>query len=98
MLSQVLRSQGIEFQVPTARSDFSVSERQPGNATTDFGVPVIVMDMEREPLDRAEFERLRSVLLACWQASDHAAQQAAGRELQKGPRGGGRELEQIWLQ
>jgi hypothetical protein len=33
------------------------------------------------------------VLKACWRAFDAAAEAASGRELSKGPRGGGRDLE-----
>ena len=66
-----------------------------GNTTTDFGVPAITLDADREPIDRMEFERLQILLLACWGAFDSAVQRAAGRELRKGPRGGGRDLEKI---
>jgi hypothetical protein len=93
--AQVLHSRGIEFQLPTDASDLMVTERHDGNATTDFGAPAIVLDADRQPMDRMEFERLQTILLACWQAFDRAAQQAAGRELRKGPRGGGRDLESI---
>jgi hypothetical protein len=72
-----------------------LAERHEGNATTDFGAPAIVLDADREPIDRTEFERLKTILLACWQAFDGAVQRATGRELRKGPRGGGRDVEQI---
>ncbi|UCD41130.1 MAG: hypothetical protein JSV69_11140, partial [Chloroflexota bacterium] len=42
-----------------------------------------------------EYERYQNILEACWQEFDHAVQQAAGKELRKGPRGGGRDLERI---
>ena len=42
-----------------------------------------------------ELERLRVILLACWRAFDEAVDRATGRELQKGPRGGGRDLVKI---
>ena len=93
--AKVLHYSGIEFQVPASVSDLAVAERHNGNATTDFGAPAIVLEADREPLDHLEFERLRMILLACWQAFDVAAQQAAGRELRKGPRGGGRGLDAI---
>jgi hypothetical protein len=72
-----------------------VTERHDGNATTDFGAPAIMLDADREPIDRMEFERLQTLLLACWQAFDRAVQRAAGRELRKGPRGSGRDVEKI---
>ena len=39
--------------------------------------------------------RLQNLLKACWQAFDRAAQAAVGKELSKGPRGGGRDLDGI---
>ena len=42
-----------------------------------------------------ELHRCRKLLPAYWQAFDTAVAQATGKELQKGPRGGGRELEMI---
>jgi hypothetical protein len=93
--AQVLHSTEIEFQVPTEPSELIVAERHDGNATTDFGAPAIVLDADREPLDRIESERLQTILQACWLAFDSAVQRATGRELRKGPRGGGRDLEKI---
>jgi hypothetical protein len=93
--AQVLHRREIESQVPTDVSDLIVTERHAGNATTDFGAPGIMLDADREPVDRIEFERLQIILQACWQAFDSAVQRAAGRELRKGPRGGGRDVEKI---
>jgi hypothetical protein len=93
--AKVLQSGGIAFPVITIPSDLVVIERHAGNAATDFGSPAIVLDADRAPVERMELERLRAILLACWQAFDGAAQRSAGRELQKGPRGGGRELAEI---
>ena len=72
-----------------------MTERYDGNATTDFGAPAIIQDADREPIDRMEFERLQTLLVAWWQAFDSDVQRATGRELRKGLRGGGRDLEMI---
>lgn len=93
--AQVLHGREIGFQVPTYASDLIVVERHDGNATTDFGAPAIILDADREPINQMEFERLQASLLACWGAFDRAVQQATGRDLRKGPRGGGRDLEKI---
>ncbi|MEJ2732681.1 MAG: hypothetical protein P8189_03770 [Anaerolineae bacterium] len=93
--AQVLSSGDIEFQVTTATADFLVTERHEGNATTDFGAPAVILDADREPVDRVELERSQAILQACWQAFDRAVQRAADRELRKGPRGGGRDLAKI---
>jgi hypothetical protein len=93
--ARVLHNREIKFQFPTDVSEFMVTERHPGNATTDFGAPTVTLDADREPIEQMEFERLQTVLLASWQAFDSAVQQAASKELRKGPRGGGRDLDKI---
>jgi hypothetical protein len=93
--ARVLYSQKVEFQIHTDVSDFVVIERHDGNATTDFGAPAIALGADREPVDRMEFERLCTLLQACWQSFDDVVQRASGKALQKGPRGGGRDLEKI---
>jgi hypothetical protein len=40
--ARVVHSKEIEFQVPTDASNLIVTERQDGNATTDFGAPAII--------------------------------------------------------
>jgi hypothetical protein len=72
-----------------------VIERRDGNATTDFGAPAVILDADRTQIDPAAFERLQTALQACWQAFDRAMQQAIDKELRKGPRGGGRDVEMI---
>jgi len=93
--ARVLMGKDVEFQAPAAVSEFSVAERLTGNTSTDFGAPGIVPAADQEPLAPAGLERLQTILLACWQAFDLAAEAAAGRKLQKGPRGGGRDLTTI---
>jgi hypothetical protein len=46
-------------------------------------------------VDQQDHARLVKMLEACWQALDRAAAAARGKELRKGPRGGGRELDNI---
>jgi len=93
--AQVLQSKEIDFKAPTDTPDLIVVERHDGNTTTDFGAPSIMLEDDREPLDRMEFERLQTLLVACWGAFDNAVGRATGRVLRKGPRGGGRDLENI---
>jgi hypothetical protein len=84
-----------EFQVPGDSSGFVVIARYKGNATTDFGSPGVVPDTDQGPLEVMEFIQNQKILLACWKVLGQAAQTAAGRDLRKGPRGGGRDLEEI---
>jgi len=72
-----------------------VVERCEGNATTDFGAPSIAPSSDTRPVDDVDLRRFEALLRACWRAFDAAAQAAAEKELRKGPRGGGRDLEGI---
>lgn len=92
---RVLRIAQVEFRAPTNASAFAVVERLDGNATTDFGAPAIAPASDARPVDDAELGRFQRLLAACWQAFDEAVRAAAGKELRKGPRGGGRELGEI---
>ena len=76
-------------------SPLRVVERVEGNATTDFGAPGIPSTRDDRPLSPAEVKRQTSLLRACWSAFDRQARVAQGKELRKGPRGGGRELDAI---
>jgi hypothetical protein len=85
----------LKFHRPTDVSEFKVIERLEGNTTTDFGAPDITPSVDTKPVDEAELKRLQTLLKAYWKAFDKAVQAASGKELRKGPRGGGRELEGI---
>jgi hypothetical protein len=77
-------------------SKFTVVERLEGNATTDFGAPGVAPTSDASPLDEVELQRYQALMVACWQAFDAARDAAAGKELRKGPRGGGRELDGVF--
>ena len=74
--------------------DPHVVERLAGNATTDFGAPGLVADVERQPVTAEEARRRSALVAACWAALDDAAA-AAPAELRKGPRGGGRDRDDV---
>lgn len=93
--ARAIQPAGLDFQPPADGSSFVIVERAEGDATTDFGAPAIIASADKGPLDREELERLSALLKACWQAFDRAVREAEGKELRKGPRGGGRELEKI---
>jgi hypothetical protein len=90
----VVRSR-LGFRPPAGVGDLVVVERLAGASGTDFGVPELPAPGDAEPVDEAERKRLVSLLRACWRALDGAAESAAGVELAKGPRGGGRSLDAI---
>ena len=91
----ILQAGGIASQPPSALADVLVVERHTGNASTDFGAPAAVLDADRVPLDHIELGGMQDLLCAYWLAFDAAVALAQGKELRKGPRGGGRELDDI---
>lgn len=68
--------------------------RVPGNRTTDFGAPAVPGPWDSEPLPAAEAARLTGLLEACWDYFDSVTA-AAPPVLRKGPRGGGRDRDEI---
>src|SRR5438270_4173423 len=83
------------FHAPADTSGLAVVERLEGNTTTDFGAPDVAPSSDAAPVDEAELRRLQDLLKACWTALDPATQAAHGKDLRKGPRGGGRDLSGI---
>jgi len=71
-----------------------ITERLPGSASTDFGVPGAEAGGESDALTPAEAERLAAILEACWALFDRVAS-GAPPNLRKGPRGGGRDRDAI---
>jgi hypothetical protein len=65
-----------------------------GGTTTDFGAPEVSGPWDGEPLDAAEGARQTGLLTGCWEAFDAVVGTAPG-ELRKGPRGGGRDRDEI---
>jgi hypothetical protein len=90
----VLKGSGVRFTPPAKASTFEVVERLKGDATTDFGAPSIAPKADTRTVDRRWLARQEKILRACWKAIDRAAETVAG-PLEKGPRGGGRELDAI---
>jgi hypothetical protein len=76
------------------RPDLRVGERVPGSTTTDVGAPGSVASSDGAPLDAGAAGRQAALLAACWRVLDRVAA-GAPAELRKGPRGGGRDRDQI---
>jgi hypothetical protein len=75
--------------------DFRVIEHLAGDATTDFGAPGAVADVESKPMTKAEVDRMCSLVEACWAEFDQVVK-SAPQSLRKGPRGGGRDRDKIF--
>ena len=92
---RAIGSARLGFRAPQDISAFVVTEQLQGNATTDYGVPGLAPTGDARPLADDELRRLQMILKACWRAFDAAVEQAGGRTLRTGPRGGGRTLDGI---
>ena len=73
---------------------FTVVERLPGNATTDFGAPGAIAKAELKRLTKKEAGRLSALVSGCWTVLDRVVE-SAPPSLRKGPRGGGRDRDAI---
>ena len=84
---------GVRFP-KSAPDHFDVIERAVGNATTEFGAPNIIVASDRRPLTAARAGREADLLAAAWELLDRVAA-SAPPTLRKGPRGGGRDRDDI---
>jgi hypothetical protein len=84
-----------DFRPPTMVSELKVTERLEGDATTDFGAPGAIPKSDMRPVTEDELARLEKLFACCWAAFKSVSKMAEGRQLAKGPRGGGRSLRQI---
>ncbi len=83
---------GDEF---AAAGSFEVIEDRVGTSSTDFwGISFSPSSSEQDPMDPAELERKLALLQACWGYFDAVAARVSP-EMEKGPRGGGRDRDQI---
>lgn len=93
--AEIVERADVGFEAPQDVDAFEVVERVQGNSTTDFGAPNMPLASDEELIDEQELQRLERLLYANWAALDEAVEKARGKELEKGPRGGGRELDGI---
>lgn len=72
-----------------------VVEEQVGPGSTDFwGISFAPSGIESEPMTDTEIDRKTGLLRACWESFDAVAARVSP-QMQKGPRGGGRDRDQI---
>lgn len=78
-----------------AEPDVAIVEEYPGTPSTDFwGISFAQSPLDIEGFDSTVLERRLALLQACWSELDALAVRVSP-ELQKGPRGGGRDRDQI---
>jgi hypothetical protein len=78
-----------------AAGPLDVIEDRVGSGSTDFwGISYAPSSFEHEPMADAELDRKIELLRACWSFFDGMAARVSA-EMRKGPRGGGRDRDQI---
>jgi len=92
--AQAAQLAGMDTAFPaTATAD--VVERYPGTSSTDFwGISFAFSDIDRQEISSRELERELALMRACWAFFDDVRSRVSA-ELQKGPRGGGRDRDHI---
>ncbi|MDA8358131.1 MAG: hypothetical protein M0Z95_17975 [Actinomycetota bacterium] len=76
-------------------SGVDVVEQYTGTGSTDFwGISFGFSSIDRERLSEAELERQLAIVSACWGYFDDVRRRVSA-EMQKGPRGGGRDRDEI---
>lgn len=76
-------------------TDIDVVERYPGTGSTDFwGISFAFSSIDHEAMSSEALERELTLLRACWAFFDEVRSRVLA-ELQRGPRGGGRDRDQI---
>lgn len=81
---------GLEF----APGDLAVVERLAGDANTAWGVPSVLASAETKPIDVTTAQRYVALLRASWDLLEEAVASSPAH-LRKGPRGGGRDRDEI---
>ena len=87
----VAAAAGVRF---PSRHTFDVVERIKGSATTDFGAPGSIADLDRITPGKKDAQRMVALLESSWVLFDRVVK-AAPASLRKGPRGGGRDRDAI---
>jgi hypothetical protein len=80
--------------VPFKPGKLEVIGSVPGNATTDFGAPGVDTPWDTEALSARDLRRQVAVLVDCWSYFDDVVTNAPAT-LTRGPRGGGRDRDEI---
>ena len=89
---------GLEAEFPPAPAAITgvvVVEQYPGTGSTDFwGISFAFSSIDRQPMSGEELERELALMQACWAFFD-AVRSRVSAEMQRGPRGGGRDRDRI---
>jgi hypothetical protein len=89
----VAKQARIAFETTSAKT-FVIKEKVRGTATTDFGAPDAVSAADRAPFSAGQSVRASALVEAAWVVFDRVVAKAPA-SLRKGPRGGGRDRDQV---
>ncbi len=97
----VAKSAGMEAEFATGTAGSAVErtvdvvERYPGTGSTDFwGISFAFSGFDQEAIPGAELERELALMRSCWVFFDDVRSRVSA-EMQRGPRGGGRDRDRI---
>jgi hypothetical protein len=90
---RVARRAGLELG-DIAAADLSTVRSVTGGGGTDFGVPSVITDEDRERVTPKEATRIAGLVEAAWAELDAIAARTPA-SLRKGPRGGGRDRDKM---
>ena len=90
----VATAAGVKLPAAARRGTFEVVERLKGDATTDFGAPGAIPRVDLDTPTPARWKKQLALLQGCWTVFGEVVAGAPAR-LGKGPRGGGRDRDQI---
>jgi len=92
--AEVCARAGFAFDPVEAVAGFEVLERVTGSATTDFGALDVAPALDGEPVAVQEAQQLATLIETAWGLFEQTAA-LAPPVLRKGPRGGGRDRDEI---
>lgn len=92
--SPVAKLAKMEAEFDTVKN-FEVVEHYPGTGSTDFwGISFAFSSLDKQGMSGDELERELTLMQGCWAFFDHVRRRVSA-EMQKGPRGGGRDRDHI---
>jgi hypothetical protein len=92
--AKVAKLAGMDAAFPAA-TDVEVVEHYPGTGSTDFwGISFAFSSIDRQAMSIKALERELTLLQACWTFFDEVRSRVSA-EMEKGPRGGGRDRDHI---
>src|SRR5512138_2055906 len=94
--AQVSKLAGMDAEFATLKN-VNVVEKYPGTGSTDFwGISFAFSNIDKQAMSGEELERELTLMQACWAFFDNVRRRVSA-EMQRGPRGGGRDRDRIVL-